>query len=135
MFVFSSSRTGRTEVKPPDPGSLNEQSSLEEKVQEEAHLGKITTSAEEAVEEESVSAPPLHDKNPEAEDRGKFTVTNPILMVIPTTHVLVLLLLYVLDVLPGTFTFCLDFRSCYSEKKQQQQLIIVISLISHCICG
>lgn len=58
------------EVKPPDPESLNEQSSFAEKVQEEAHPGKITTSAEEAVEEESVSAPPLHDKNPEAENRA-----------------------------------------------------------------
>lgn len=110
---------GRTEVKPPEAESLNEQSSLAEKVQEEEHPGKITTSAEEAVEEELVSAPLRSDKNPEAENKGKFTVPNPILMGNPSTHVLVLLLLYVLDALSDTFTFCLDFRSCCSKKQQQ----------------
>lgn len=85
---------GHTEVKPTDPEGLNEQSGLAEKVQEEAPLGINTTSAEEAVEEQSVTAPPLQDTGPEAENKGKATGTNAILSVIPTTHYLLLLCVF-----------------------------------------
>lgn len=66
-----------------------------DKVQEEAPLGE-STSSEGAVEEDSVPVPPNNNTDPEAENPGKFTLSNVILMVSPTPHFLVLLRWYVI---------------------------------------
>lgn len=70
---------GCAEVKPEEPESLNQQSSLAEKVQEGACLGKNTTSAEEDVKEESKT---------EVENNSKFTGTNTVGIISPTANVL-----------------------------------------------
>lgn len=79
---------GRTEVKPEEPESSNQQSTLAEKLQEGACLERSTTPAEEAVKEESKTAPPLDDTKPEVENNSKFTGTITVVIMISTTNVL-----------------------------------------------
>lgn len=70
---------GCAEVKPEESESLNQQSSLAEKVQGGVSVGKNTTSPEEAVKEESKTV---------VENNGKFIGTNTVVIIIPNTNVL-----------------------------------------------
>lgn len=68
FFACASSHMRRTEVNPAERETLNEQSSLAQKLQEGASLGTNTSSVA-----ESKSAPPVDETEPEGEN-SKFTL-------------------------------------------------------------